>query len=440
MREDIFDTYLRSILDKSNVKSEGSTNPPASETPAPAPVITEEPTPEVEENTINFDGGTKRLDSTPPTPPQPIRVVRKKKKKVRKANYSAYGGIVLATLVLCSSVIISLFVIVVGRDFLGIETNDNVFTLYIEENWTVSDIAQYLYDNGIIQYPELFRQYAKLRIGDGSVYPGDLDVMPATSYSELIDSLTEIRAAHPTVSVTFPEGSTVDDCAKILEEAGVCNAEDFIFAFNSNAYGFDFESHVGSSGLKYHKYEGYLFPDTYEFYTSDPENDFEGDSVYNIVKKIKTRTDEIMNADFIKRCQDSGRTLEEVVTMASILQLESGKAEEMPKIASVFYNRLANPSVYPHLQTDTSKKYIAVIKAGSTMDFQEMYDAYDTYVCSGLPVGPICNPGQAALEAALSPADSSYYFFCSSPETGEFYYAETYAEHEENIKLAGLEV
>ena len=450
MREDIFDTYLRSILDKSNVKSDDSATPPTGEIYAdrdpseavPIRFSDDEPAKEdFEEKTIASGGGTQKFVSTPSNPqPQPRPVRKVKKKKVRKANYSAYGGIVLATLVLCCSIVISLFVIVVGRDFLGIDTNTNRFTLYIKSDMTVRDISQYLYDNGVIEYPELFTQFAKLRVGDGSVYPGDIEVTPATSYPELVDSLTTMRQAHPTVTVTFPEGSTIEDCAKILEENGVCSADEFIFAFNSNVYGFDFETHVGSSPLKYYKNEGYLFPDTYEFYASDPENDFEGDSVYNIVRRIKERTNEIMNEDLIKRCQDQGKTLEEVVTMASILQLESGSPEEMPKIASVFYNRLAHPDIYPHLQTDTTTKYIGVIKSESTMDFQEMYDAYDTYVCQGLPVGPICNPGLAAIEAALNPADTSYYFFCSSPETGVFYYAETYSEHQDNVKLAGLEV
>lgn len=434
MREDIFDTYLKSILDKSSVKSaqavssDDKTDSPGS---AGSSVIAAEQADEaIDERTINLEGNTKHIE--PAVSHQPVKIIRKKKKKIRKANYSAYGGIVLATLVICSSIIISLFVIVVGRDFLGIDTNDNTFTLYIEENWSIADIAEYLAENGIIEYPELFRQYAKLRVGDGSVYPGDIDVMPSMSYGDIIDSLMTVRKAHETITLTFIEGCTIDDAAKVLEESGLCSADDFIFEFNTDVYGFDFESHVGSSGLKYYKYEGYLFPDTYEFYV--------GDSVYNIVKKIKTRTDEILNSDFIKRCQDSGRTLEEIVTMASILQLESGDPDEMPKIASVFYNRLANPGVYPHLQSDTSYNYINnVIKAGSGVEFQEMYDAYDTYVCSGLPIGPICNPGAAALEAALSPSESSYYFFCSSPTTGEFYYAETYAEHQENAKLAGIE-
>lgn len=444
MREDIFDEYLASILNK----SDGKTSESAVATEEPKEegkdevlekLLTEADNSEEDiadfaEKTIRLADGkkftaTKPLATAPQQVPQPQRKPRKK--RIRRANYSAYGGIVLATLVLCCSIIISLFVIVVGRDFLGIDTNNNVFTLYIEENWSITTIADYLYENGIIQYPQLFTQYAKLRVGDGSVYPGDIDVMPSMSYSDIIESLTEMREAHATVRVTFIEGCTLSDAAKILEENEVCSAEEFIFAFNTNVYGFDFESHVGSSSMKFYKFEGYLFPDTYDFYV--------GDSVYNIVKKIKERTADILNSDVIKQCQDMGYTLDEIVTMASILQLESGVHDEMKKVASVFYNRLNTPDVYPRLQSDTSYRYINnVIKANSSIDFQDMYDAYDTYVCNGLPVGPICNPGADAIDAALHPDSTPYYFFCSNLETREFFYAETYAEQLENQKLAGL--
>ena len=460
MREDIFDEYLASILNKSSDKPEDT--PAGAETPSEgSPVATETPSEDkvleqlltetvseeetitdFAEKTIRLSGATKSYttplitEAASEPAPQPVR--KQRKKRIRRANYSAYGGIVLATLVLCCSILISLFVIVVGRDFLGIDTNNNEFTLYIQENWGISTISDYLYENGVIEYPQLFTQYAKLVVGDGSVYPGDINVKPSMSYADIIESLTEMRAAHSTVRVTFVEGCTIDDAARILEENGVCSAEDFIFAFNTNVYGLDFESHVGSSGMKFYKYEGYLFPDTYEFYVED-EN-YTGDSVYNIVKKIKEHTAEILNEDVIKQCRDMGYTLEEVVTMASLLQLESGVHDEMKKVASVFYNRLNNPSLYPRLQSDTTYRYINnVIKAGTSIDFQDMYDAYDTYVCNGLPVGPICNPGADAIDAALHPDDTPYFYFCSNLETREFFYAETYAEQLENQKLAGLE-
>lgn len=125
--------------------------------------------------------------------------------------------------------------------------------------------------------------------------------------------------------------------------------------------------------------------------------------------------------------------------LASIIQKEAASEEEMKTIASVFINRLNNSEEYPRLQSDTSNSYIEnVIKKVLTVEYQEMYDAYDTYVCTGLPVGAICSPGLSAIEAVLNPEDTDYYYFCSNLETRETYFAQTYSEHLENLETAGL--
>lgn len=354
-----------------------------------------------------------------------------KKKKRRKRNYTAYGGIVIATLVLCVSILLSLFIIVVGRDVLGIESSGVEFTIYVPSGSTTDDIAQQLYDEGVIQYKDVFKLISKVKGADGSMYPGDLNVAYNMSYSDIIDSLMESREAKQTATVTFPEGITLLSAGKLLEENNICTADEFIYTFNSTVFGFEFEKYVSSSSLKLYKYEGYLFPDTYEFYV--------GDSAYNVVKKIKTRTNEILNADTIKLAVERGFTIDQVVTLASIVQREAGNIEQMATIASVFENRLARPDEFPKLQSDTTYSYIDdVIKKVLTIEYQDMYDAYDTYTCVGLPIGAICNPGKDAIDAVLNPDDTGYYYFCSNLETKETFFAVTNEEHEENKKKAGL--
>ncbi len=354
-----------------------------------------------------------------------------KKKKRRKRNYTAYGGIVIATLVLCVSILLSLFIIVVGRDVLGIESSGVEFTIYVPSGSTTDDIAQQLYDEGVIQYKDVFKLISKVKGADGSMYPGDLNVAYNMSYSDIIDSLMESRKAKQTATVTFPEGITLLSAGRLLEENNICTADEFIYTFNSTAFGFEFEKYVSSSSLKLYKYEGYLFPDTYEFYV--------GDSAYNVVKKIKTRTNEILNADVIKLAVERGFTIDQVVTLASIVQREAGNIEQMATIASVFENRLARPDEFPKLQSDTTYSYIDdVIKQVMTVEYQDMYDAYDTYTCVGLPIGAICNPGKDAIDAVLNPDDTGYYYFCSNLETKETFFAVTNEEHEENKKKAGL--
>ncbi len=353
------------------------------------------------------------------------------RKKRRKRNYTAYGGIVVATLVICVSILLSLFIIVVGRDVLGIESSGADFTIYIPSGSTTEDIAEQLYNEGIIQYKSVFKLFAKLKKADGGMYPGDLDVAYNMSYSDIIDDLMVSREAKQTATVTFPEGITLLSAGELLEQNGICSADEFIYTFNSSAFGFEFEKYVSSSSLKLYKYEGYLFPDTYEFYV--------GDSAYNVVKKIKTRTNEILNDDTIKLAAERGYTIDQVVTLASIVQKEAGSTEQMSIIASVFENRLAKPDEFPRLQSDTTYSYIDdVIKNVLTVEYQDMYDAYDTYTCIGLPVGPICNPGKEAIDAVLNPAETDYYYFCSNLETKETFFASTNDEHNENKKKAGL--
>ena len=136
---------------------------------------------------------------------------------------------------------------------------------------------------------------------------------------------------------------------------------------------------------------------------------------------------------------ERGFTIDQVVTLASIVQREAGNIEQMATIASVFENRLARPDEFPKLQSDTTYSYIDdVIKKVLTIEYQDMYDAYDTYSCVGLPIGAICNPGKDAIDAVLNPDDTGYYYFCSNLETKETFFATTNEEHEENKKKAGL--
>ena len=134
-----------------------------------------------------------------------------------------------------------------------------------------------------------------------------------------------------------------------------------------------------------------------------------------------------------------GKTLEETLTLASIVQAEAGDTANMKRVASVFYNRLNNSDDFPLLQSDPTSAYVRdVIIPNSDYVTDNMKTAYDTYKGAGLPPGPICNPGLDAIKAVLYPAETDYFYFCSNLETGEFYYAKTLEEHEANLVKAGL--
>ena len=126
-------------------------------------------------------------------------------------------------------------------------------------------------------------------------------------------------------------------------------------------------------------------------------------------------------------------SLDQTITLASMIQAEAGNTEQMATISSVFWNRLNNATEYPLLQSDPTTKYVEeVIKPHSESYNQDLYTSYDTYQCTGLPAGPICNPGSEAIHAALYPDNTNYYFFYSNIDTKETYFAETLQEHEAN--------
>lgn len=355
---------------------------------------------------------------------------RRRRKVVQGANNSVFGGLLLIIIILCLSGLIALTGITVGKDILGFGDSSNTITINIPEGSTPNEIAQLLHDEGIIQFTDVFMFIVKLSDGN-TMYPGDIELSSNMSYEAIINRLCTMREEKPVAKITFPEGIRLYEAAQLLEQNGVCSAADFIYTFNNTVYGYDFEDMVESNKLEFYKMEGYLFPDTYEFYL--------GDSAYNVAKKFKANFASKVNYNMLDRAQQLGYSLDELITLASIVQMEAGEESEMKRVASVFINRLNNSAEFPRLQSDTTDNYVnEIIKPNSSIAYQEMYDAYDTYIGLGLPPGPICNPGIEAIEAVLYPEQTDYYYFCSNIETREFFYAKTLAEHNENLKLANL--
>jgi UPF0755 protein len=134
-----------------------------------------------------------------------------------------------------------------------------------------------------------------------------------------------------------------------------------------------------------------------------------------------------------KRMQEINLTLDETITLASVIQREVDADEHIRRVSSVFHNRLNAPDYYPNLQSDVTILYVE--NDIKPLGNQAIYDAYNTYVRKGLPVAPVCNPGVKAIEAALYPAETEYYFFVTDVNM-DFYYAANIAEHEQNIQLA----
>lgn len=232
------------------------------------------------------------------------------------------------------------------------------------------------------------------------------------------------------VTVMFPEGSTVSQIAELLEKNGVCSASEFMAEANNpmNLEGFSFS--VPNPENRAFLLEGYLFPDTYEFYRNE--------SASTAIKRFLKNTESKLTAEIRSECEKLGFTLDEILTLASIIQEEAGNPSEMGKVSSVLHNRLQSKK-YPRLQCDVATFYLRdyVKPYVDEARYSELYDLYNTYRCDGLPAGPITNSGIDAVKAALYPENTDWYYFVTDSD-GVYYYAETWSEHLENCEIAGL--
>lgn len=358
--------------------------------------------------------------------------IPKKRKKKKRGHGHIIFGLLLSVFIISVSILAAVFILNCSKEFLAIGKSDIELVIDIPMNSSTADIAEILYNEGIISNIDLFRFFSKFKGSDGTYIAGTHTLSPKMDYNTLIEVLQEeAENQRETADVVFQEGITLFEAAQKLEEKNVCNAEEFIKVFNAGGFGFDFEESVRVSSLKFYKMEGYFFPDTYQFYVEeDPRV---------VAKKIYKNFDARVTPDLYGRMRDLDMELEDVLTLASVIQAEAANTRDMKLVASVFYNRLNNPDEYPLLQSDPTTNYVEeIIKPNIEFKSEAMFKAYDTYQGAGLPPGPICNPGLDAINAVLYPAETDYYYFCSNLETGEFFYAETLDEHNQNLVEAGL--
>ncbi len=352
---------------------------------------------------------------------------RRKNRKKRKSR-GLSCSLVLLTLICASAVMLSVVILTVVKEIYGIGKDETQRSITISSGATTADIAAQLSRESIISLPKMFRLISRMNGKDGSYIAGDHVIAPSMSYQAMIEELCKNHENdREYVTVTFPEGCTLLDAAKRLEDNDVCQADSFIWAFNAGGFGFSFENRVtDSSKLKFYRMEGYCFPDTYNFYVKEDPS--------IVVQKIYENFDrKILPTDYAKM-DELGWTLDQVITLASMVQAEAGRKEDMKDISSVFHNRILNSALYPQLQSNPTSNYVRdIIKPNQEVQNILMQDAYDTYIGVGLPPGAICNPGKDAIEAVLYPSQTDYYYFAANVDTRVTYFARTNEEHEQNL-------
>lgn len=298
-----------------------------------------------------------------------------------------------------------------------------------------ADIAAILEEKGAIGNATVFRAYSKYTAkADGSYQYGTFTLTPRQGYDSIIRELQQVQQRLETVTLTFPEGYNAFQMGDVLEEAGLCTREEFITALSDHTFPVDFMDEVSDDPLKLVRLDGFLFPDTYEFYADE-----EVDSI--ILRMLRNFQNRVCTPENRQAMEEAGYSLEELAIFASIIQKESANVEEMYNVSSVFTNRLAADSQYPKLESCTTNNYINdyITPWYDGSPTQEVLTAYDTYDRSGFPIGAIANAGADAIDAALHPEkntlDGEYYFFVTDVEYTH-YYGRTFQEHLRNIEKA----
>ncbi|MBQ9383626.1 MAG: endolytic transglycosylase MltG [Ruminiclostridium sp.] len=379
-------------------------------------------------------------------------------------------AVILCVVILGASAYASNYLVKWALDFTGVAATEFRIDIDIPDDADIETVAAILSENNIISDARFFKTASglldKLKEMQGKkvnkeFVGGRYTVSSTMSYSTLLSLLRTQTTEQKTVDVRITEGMTAREIGELLELNNVCFADDFEKYYKNIQNVYEFERRVKESALKFNQLEGYLFPDTYQFYVVNkmetggkPGKNQTAEEAYDemkkasednaelAAKKMYSNFNEKMTRAMYKRMGEMNMTLDEVVAIASLVQREAAYAEDMENVASVFLNRIRNSAAFPYLQSDVSvlyvendiKPYITGTDAAKT----RIYNSYNTYVCKGIPAGAVCNPGLDAIKAVLYAPETPYFYFCANADTGEIFYAETIGQHEENLVLAGI--
>lgn len=304
----------------------------------------------------------------------------------------------------------------VQDDINGLRGTDTAYTLEIEAKDFEYEIGQKLKNNGIIKSDIVWTNWMSKHYPDFVYINGEYNLHSYMTYEDIAEKLQNPDISHKSVKVVIPEGYNVMDIAKTLEENEICKAKDFLEACKSKKdYDYDFLESIPNDPLIAYQLEGFLFPATYDL----PQNSEPKD-----VAEYMLETFDYHYTDEMKEyCKKNNTTLFELVTLASVVQEEALGNKSAENIASVFVNRLEKGV---KLQSDVTYFYGAKLRDEYGFS-QEVYDAYYTYRCEGLPAGPITNSGDAIMKAVVNHPDTDYMYFFSDLQQ-DFHFAKTYEE------------
>jgi len=338
----------------------------------------------------------------------------------RRRRTGLMGGLMYAAFILSVASIFAFLGWMLVDDVLGLTTEEFIAEVTIPEDFTIEDVAEELYEQGLIQHQWLFRMVAGLFNYYDRIQPGIYHVRSA-DYRAMIGSLNQRTGVLIEVNVTIIEGLMNRQIFSLLEANGVATAEALQYVADNMAFD-EFEFLADLPMTTMNRLEGYLFPDTYTF--------FRGQNPESVIRTMLRNFNVRMNQNEVyDLVEGSPFTLHEILNIASMIERETASVAEMPMISSVIWNRINQGW---HLNIDATIQYLL----DAPMEFltlavieQHANSPYNTYHVIGLPYGPIANPGMAAILAALRPESTNFMFYALHIDGDRHVFTRTYAEH-----------
>lgn len=322
----------------------------------------------------------------------------------------------------------------------------------VTEEDNIETVSNKMSEAGLIRYPGLFQKFAEITKKSDRIQTGIHELGSHLDYNAMLNNMVYVNVKREEVKITIPEGYTCAQMFKLLEKKEVCTVKELEeWAASGTLKEYWFLEGV-KRGDRY-CLEGYLSPDTYLFYTHDkPRNVLEKllnafDAQFTDIMKedfesMKTRYSKLMSkyGRSSKYINEHPLTLHQVVTVASIVEREAANDVESYDMATVFYNRVANPDI-GNMGSDATVYYAVGDyqrkKKKLTKQDLASKSPYNTRKAEGFPPGPICNPGAYALYAALDPNDNTYMYFVYDKAHKKHLFAKTYSQHQKNVKSVG---
>lgn len=359
------------------------------------------------------------------------KAAKKPEEKVKGSNPVTMlsKALIYIAAVLLVSVLCAYFTIVVSNDVFAFVKSDEKIDVLIPEYATLDEIADVLHEKNVIKYPKIFVLYTMVKKNNASEYlSGVFSVSPSQNYDELLSTFVKKKITTMTeISVTIPEGYTVDEIINLFVEKGMGTKEGFVDAIQNGEYNYWFiEDLKNLNPNRKYRLEGYLYPDTYYFYKEWEET--------KIINKMLANFYAKFSIQYKNECEKVGMSIDDVVNLASIIQMEAKYASDFGNVSSVIHNRLGSAYYNYRLDCDATIQYILPERKEDLTHEDTLIDnPYNTYKNGGLPPGPISNPTLKAIRAALYPEDTNYYFFISDIN-GYMLYGKNANEHDINIQ------